>query len=172
MLFVVAGLALALVWTVGFTLTHGWRRHFDTRPGPDIAVGIAVGVGMFGVFVAAAWVARRTGVLEGPIDDILRQADDQALGWVIALTVVNAGAEELFFRGALMDALAGARAILVSTALYVAVTLAGGNLALAIAAAVMGTVFAVQRRITGALVVPIVTHIVWSVLMVTAFPRS
>ena len=59
-----------------------------------------------------------------------------------------------------------------STVLYVAVTLAGGNPALAIAAAVMGTVFAIERRATGSVAMPIATHLLWSLLMVTAFPRS
>lgn len=171
-LFVVAGIALALVWTVGFSLTQDWRRHFQARPGADTAIGIVVGAGMFGAFVAAAWVARRSGILEGSIDEILHQADDQALAPLIAVTAINGVAEELFFRGALMNALSAPRALVVSTALYVAVTFAGGNIALALASAVMGTLFAAERRLTNALVMPIATHLVWSVLMITAFPRS
>lgn len=172
MLFAVAGLALAVVWTVGFLAVRGWRRHFATRQGRDAAVGVVVGVGMFGVFVAAAWVARRIDILEGPIDDILRRADEQALGWVIVLTTVNAVAEELFFRGALLDAFTARSGVAWSTGLYVLVTAAGGNVALGVAAAVMGTVFVIERRSSHALVVPIATHLTWSLLMVTALPRS
>jgi len=35
----------------------------------------------------------------------------------------------------------------------------------------MGAVFAVERWRTGTLVAPIATHLVWSTLMILAFPR-
>lgn len=171
-LFVVAGLSLALVWTMGFWLAGGRGHHATRRVVPNAAVGLGVGVGMFGLFVAAAWVARRIDILQGPIDDILKRADEQALHWLIVLAGVNAVAEELFFRGALMDAFSPRRAVVGSTLLYVIVTAAGANLALAIAAAVIGTVLAVERRVSASLVVPIATHVTWSMLMILAFPRS
>lgn len=167
-----AGLALAAVWATGFALAPGWRNTFAAGVGRHAVVGSLVGLATFGLFVAAAWIARRLDVLVGPIDDILRQADEQQLVWVIVLATVNAVAEELFFRGALMSAFAARYAIAGSTTLYVLVTVAGGNLALALAAAVVGTVFAWERLLTGSLAMPIATHLTWTLLMVTAFPRS
>jgi hypothetical protein len=45
------------------------------------------------------------------------------------------------------------------------------NVALVAAAVVMGTVFMVERRITGAVVAPIVTHLSWSTLVILFLPR-
>lgn len=170
-LFVVAGLALAMVWTLGFWLASGGQPNVTTRLAPEAAAGIAIGGTMFGVFVAGAWLAGRIDILQGPIDDILQRADQQALAWVIVLAAANAVAEELFFRGALMDAFSPHRAVVSSAVLYVIVTAAGANVALAIAAAVMGPVFAIERRVSGALIAPIATHLTWSLLMILAFPR-
>ncbi|CAN5686988.1 hypothetical protein BH24ACT5_BH24ACT5_28170 [soil metagenome] len=170
--FVVTGAALAAVWVTGFVLVRDWRRHFQTSWSLDTAWGLAVGLAAFLVFVAGAWVVRRVGVLEGAVDDIFAQADAQPRGWVIAVAVVNGVAEELFFRGALMDAITPRRAVAVSTLIYVAVTAAGGNVALTLGAAFMGVVWAVARQRTASLVTPIVIHLTWSVLMITALPRS
>ena len=102
-LFVVAGIGLATVWVAASAIVRD-RGRVASRPlGPDVAVGVAVALTMFGAFVVAAALARHIGVLEGAIDDILSQADDQALAWVIGLTAINAVAEEVFFRGALMN---------------------------------------------------------------------
>jgi len=46
-----------------------------------------------------------------------------------------------------------------------------GNIALILAAAVMGTVFALLRIRTNALTASIATHLTWSTLMIVAFPR-
>jgi membrane protease YdiL (CAAX protease family) len=50
-------------------------------------------------------------------------------------------------------------------------SLPSGNIALVIAAAVMGAVFTALRMRTGALTASITTHLVWSALMILAFPR-
>lgn len=170
-LFFASGFALAAVWTIGARLAGG-RWHLEDHVGRDVSIGGGVGIGMFALFVIAAAVARQLHILEGPIDAILRQADAAGVGWVIALAVTTGIAEELFFRGALTNAFAPAHAAVWTTVVYVVVTAAGGNAALVIAAAVMGTVLALERRWTGALVSPIATHVVWSVLMITVFPRS
>lgn len=170
--FVLTAAALASVWVTGFALVKGWRRHFRTEWAPDLVWGLAIGLASFLVFVAGAWVVRRVGVMEGALDDVFARADAQPRGWVIAVALVNGVAEELFFRGALMDAITPRRAVVVSTLIYVAVTVAGGNIALALAAALMGVVWAVARQRTASLVTPIVIHLTWSLLMITALPRS
>ena len=169
--FMVAGLALAAVWFTGFAVARGRRPPAMTRPAAHAAVGFALGVALFTAFVAIAWIARRLNILDEPIDDILEQADAYARVWVLALTAVNAVAEELFFRGTVMDAFTNRYAVIAATAVYAVVTSAGGNVAFVLAAVVMGAVFAVERRWTRSLVTPIVTHLTWSVLVITAFPR-
>ena len=126
---------------------------------------------MFALFVPAAEIGRNFTVLAGPIDNVLGKADAGPVVAVLALALVNGLAEELFFRGALNDAIAGRWALIASTVVYVGVTAVAGNIALTLAAVVMGAVFAAERRITAGLVAPIVTHLLWSTLIVVALPR-
>jgi membrane protease YdiL (CAAX protease family) len=88
---------------------------------------------------------------------------------VLATALVNGAAEELFFRGAVYDA-AGPRAMPVSTGAYVLATSATRNPALVLASVVMGALFAAQRRSTGGIQAPLLTHITWSVLMLRFLP--
>jgi membrane protease YdiL (CAAX protease family) len=135
--------------------------------------GAAVGAAMFGVFVAGAAIGRHFSFLADPIHNILRKADAGPVAAVLAVALVNAVAEELFFRGSLVVALGPSvrRTYVVAFVVYVVVTAVGGNTALVLAALVMGAVFVVERWWTGSLPVPIATHLVWSTLMIVAFPR-
>jgi membrane protease YdiL (CAAX protease family) len=60
--------------------------------------------------------------------------------------------------------------VLFSTAAYTLVTAATRNYALVLAAAAMGTVFGLQRRATGGISAPILTHATWAALMVRYLP--
>jgi hypothetical protein len=88
----------------------------------------------------------------------------------VATTLVNGLAEELFFRGALYPAAGRRRPLVVSTAVYALVTGMTGNPALVLASAAMGTLFGWQRRATGGIQAPIITHLVWSALMIRYLP--
>ena len=137
----------------------------------DLAIGVAVGGAMFGVFVLGAEIGRHISVLAGPIDSVLRKADGGSMAFVITLALVSGVAEELFFRGALLAVVPVRHAAVISVLIYVAVTAVAGNTALTIAAIVMGAVFALERVVTGGLVASITTHVVWSTLMILALPR-
>src|SRR6185295_3752849 len=89
---------------------------------------------------------------------------------VLTTALANAVAEEVFFRGALYAALAERRAVPVSAAVYVTATAATRNPALVLASAVMGTLFAAQRRASGGGQAPILTHVTWSALMLRYLP--
>ena len=91
--------------------------------------------------------------------------------WIIfVITLVNGVAEELFFRGALFAAVGRATRCVDSTTLYVLTTVAGGNPVLIFAAAVLGTVVALERRASGGILAPILTHITWSLSMLFVLP--
>jgi membrane protease YdiL (CAAX protease family) len=60
--------------------------------------------------------------------------------------------------------------VLISTVLYVLTTVPGGNPVLAFAAAVLGTVVALERRASGGILAPILTHITWSLSMLFVLP--
>ena len=89
---------------------------------------------------------------------------------LVLITALNGVAEELFFRGALYaatTALPGA----VTTVAYAAATLATGNVMLAFAAVLLGPLVGLQRRATGGILAPIITHVIWSVTMLFAAAR-
>lgn len=89
---------------------------------------------------------------------------------IVATTLANGLGEEVFFRGAMYAALDADRALVVSTAVYVLATASTRNPALVLAAGVMGMLFSLQRRASGGLQAPVLTHLTWSTLMVRYFP--
>jgi hypothetical protein len=100
---------------------------------------------------------------------VLDHADQGFLPLLVVVTAVNGVAEELFFRGALYAALPR-HPVVVTTAAYAVATLATGNVMLAFAAVVLGTLLGLERRATGGIQAPIITHVLWSVTMLLALP--
>jgi CAAX protease family protein len=132
---------------------------------------IAVGIAAFAVFYLAALVARRIPVLGRAIAGVLTYAHHGRTPLVLATTLLNAVAEEVFFRGTVYDVLDGRHPVATSTAVYVSVTGVTRNPALVLASLVMGTLFAWQRRSSGDVWAPILTHVTWSTLMLSVLPR-
>ena len=90
---------------------------------------------------------------------------------MLATTLLSGAAEEIFFRGAVYAAAARTgRPVAVSTVVYALSTTATGNPALVLAASVLGTVFALQRRATGGIQAPLLTHLTWSALTLRFLP--
>lgn len=135
-----------------------------------VAVPVLAGVAAFGAFYGAALLARRVPVLNDALTSVLSYAERGSDSLVMATTLANGVAEEVFFRGSLFDALGSSHPVAASTAVYMLATSATRNPALVLASGVMGTLFAVQRRDSGGLLAPILTHATWSALMVRYLP--
>ncbi|MGY2083970.1 CPBP family intramembrane glutamic endopeptidase [Blastococcus sp. SYSU DS0539] len=167
-------LGVAGTWVVG-GLASG-PLHLGRMFGPGdrlrrpVLTPVVSGVGAFGAFYAAALVARRIPVMERAIGSVLRYADQGSNPLVLTTTLANGVAEEVFFRGALYAAAGADRPVLASTAVYGLATTATRNPALVLASVPMGLLFAVQRRITGGIQAPMLTHVVWSTLMLRYLP--
>jgi uncharacterized protein len=165
-------LALAAVW-IGGALASGplhlggicWRGR-NQRP---VITGTTVGVLMGGLFVVGGAIAREVPPVAELITRVLQFAHQELL-LVTVITLVNAIAEEMFFRGALYTALGRHYPVTISTVLYVVATMASGNLMVGFAAIVLGTVCAFERRATGGVLAPMLTHFVWGLIMVLALP--
>jgi uncharacterized protein len=87
----------------------------------------------------------------------------------VLITVVNGVAEELFFRGALYAAIPR-HPVVVSTLAYTVATLATGNVMLGLAAVLLGLVVGLERRASGGVLAPILTHVTWSTSMLLVLP--
>jgi membrane protease YdiL (CAAX protease family) len=166
--------AVAATWTAGGLLSGplhlGWIQTRDATLRRPVLTPLATGVGAFGLFYGAALVAVHVPVLDDAVSRVLRFADEGDNRWVMATTLANGVAEEVFFRGALYSALEGRRPVLASTGVYALATTTTRNPALVLAASVMGSLFALQRRASGGIQAPVITHVTWSTLMLTFLP--
>jgi uncharacterized protein len=166
-------LGLAATWALGsfasgpLHLGHILSRGTLRRP---IVAPIAVGLALAGVFVLGAIVIRTIPSLASLAEDVLGYARASNLWIIVVITLVNGVTEELFFRGALFAAIGVRFPVLISTIIYSLATVAGGNPILVFAAAMLGTVVALQRRAGGGVLAPILTHITWSLTMLLALP--
>jgi uncharacterized protein len=149
---------------LGWTFGPGDLLH---RP---VVRPVLTGAGAFGAFYGAALVARRVPVLDRAITKVLRYAHQGSAPLVLTTTLANGLAEEVFFRGALYAAVGERRPVVTSTAVYGLATVATRNPALVLASLVMGTLFGLQRRSTGGLQAPVLTHLTWSALMLRYLP--
>ena len=166
-------LALAAVWIVGASVSGplhlggiNWRGR-NQRP---VITGTATGLLVGGAFVLGGLVAREIPAVSALITRVLMFAHHGPFWLVVVITVVNGAAEEVFFRGALYTALGRHHPALISTILYTCATMASGNPMLGFAAVILGTVCALERRATGGVLAPVLTHFVWSLIMVLALP--
>ncbi|WP_183093739.1 CPBP family intramembrane glutamic endopeptidase [Nocardioides stalactiti] len=166
--------AVAGVWTVGSVasgpLHLGWIETRDATIRRPLVTPVVTGIGAFGLFYAAALVARRIPVLDDAISRVLDFADEGDDRLVLLTTLANGLGEEVFFRGALYAALGEHRPVVSSTAVYALATTTTRNPALVLAAAVMGSLFGLQRRASGGIQAPTITHLTWSALMVRFLP--
>ncbi|UFU02744.1 CPBP family glutamic-type intramembrane protease [Ruania suaedae] len=172
-LFYVGALALAAVWVIG-ALTSGrlrWRPE-DPDGVRSFALWRPVGIGLalLAVFCAGALLVAQVPALATPVQNLLDHARYGFLPVVLVITVVSGFAEELFFRGALFQAIPDRYAVWLSTALYALTTVGSGVSLLVFAAAVLGLVCSLYRRATGGVLGAAVIHIIWSSGMLLLLP--
>jgi uncharacterized protein len=167
-------LGVAATWAVGGLqsgpLHLGWVQTGDRSLRRPILTPIATGAAAFAAFYGGALVARRIPVLDEAITSILQYAHQGSNGLVLLTTLANGAAEEIFFRGALYSAVGERHPVPLATAAYMVATTATRNPALVVASGVMGAVFALQRRASGGIQAPTLTHLTWSALMVRYLP--
>ena len=167
-----ATFALAAVWVAG-ALASG-RLHLGRIAVRDelrrpVLAPLLLGAGLAGVFLVAALVLRPVPFVADQVRVVLDHAAEGSLTLVAVVTVVNGIAEELFFRGAVYAAVPR-RPVLVSTVAYTLTTIAAGNLLLVVAALLLGLVVGLERRASGGILGPAITHVTWALLMLFGLP--
>lgn len=175
-LFYPATLTLAVVWAIGGFASgtlHLGRAH--TRSGRDdarpVVQSLALGGLLLALFLLGALVVAHIPLLRGPVDELLDHARVGSLPLVAAITAINGVAEEVFFRGGLYAAAGRRHGVLVTTTAYTIVTAASGIPLLVLAGLLLGLVTGLQRRVTGGILGPIITHLTWSMGMLFILPK-
>src|SRR3954447_16519116 len=171
--FYAATLGLAVVWTVGAFASgplHLGRTLYGEQPGPrPVLVPAAYALVLVLVFALGALVVRQVPWLNDQVQHVLDHADQGSVPLLAVITAINGVAEELFFRGALYAA-TPRYPVVVTTLAYTATTVATGNPMLVVAALLLGALVGLERRATGGIQAPIITHVVWSVTMLVVLP--
>lgn len=174
-LFYVGTGALAATWLIG-ALAAGplYLGRAHTRSGRayarPVVQSLALGGLLLAIFLAGALLVAQVPVLRGPVDDLLDHARFGSLALVLVITMVNGVAEEIFFRGALYAAIPQRWTVAMTTAVYALTTVVVGVPLLVLAALCLGLVCGLQRRVTGGVLGPVITHVTWSTGMLLLLP--
>jgi membrane protease YdiL (CAAX protease family) len=172
--FYAATAGVAATWIAGGLasgpLHLGWMQGRDDTLRRPVLTPVLTGVAAFGVFYGCALVVRQIPVLDRAIASVLAYADEGDDRLVLLTALANGAAEEVFFRGALYAAIGQQHPVALSTGAYALATVPTRNPALVLAATVMGTLLAAQRRASGGIQAPVLTHLTWSTLMLRYLP--
>jgi uncharacterized protein len=168
--------ALCATWVVGTLLSGkvylgaGNRRNGGSGS-RAIAQSLLLGLLLTGVFLAGSAVVAVIPGLRDPLVGMLTGVQQGIIPMVIGLFILNAIAEELFFRGGLYAAIGGQHEVLITTSVYALSTVPTGIPVLVVGAAVLGAAVGFQRRVTGGVLGPIVTHLTWLAGMILLLPQ-
>ena len=166
-------LALAAVWALGAWVSgplHLGHIRFRARSRRPIIAGITIGLLVGAAFIVGALVAREITPVRDYIVAVLEFSNHGPILLVVFITVINGVAEEMFFRGALYSALGRFYPVVASTLVYTVAVSVAGNPMLGFAGVILGGVCAYERRMTGGVLAPILTHFFWGLVMVLALP--
>ena len=169
-------LALGTTWVVGALMSGKlYLGSANDRGGLDsraIVQSLLLGLLLVVLFLAGAVIVAAIPALREPLLDLMAHARLSILPVMVGLLFLNAVAAELFFRGGLYAATGGQHAVLITTFVYALSTMATGIPILVVGAAVLGAVVGLQRRVTGGVLGPIITHLTWLTGMVFLLPAA
>jgi len=162
--------AAAATWVAGGFASgqlHLGRSPDRSRP---VITPALTGAGAFAGLYVAGVAAKRIPFLERHVQRVLTFAEQGDRLPVYVTTIGNGLAEEVFFRGGVYAAVPEPHQVAVTTVAYTLATMPTKNPALVLAAAGMGTVFALQRRASGGIQASMITHATWSALVLRFLP--
>jgi len=167
-------IALAATWVIGGFASgplHLGRINFRGELRRPVIIPVLLGLVTAVVFILGALIVREIEPLRASTENVLAFARYQSLPLVALITVLNGIAEEIFFRGALFAAIGAWHPVAISTVIYSLTTVATGNPMLVFAAVMLGVLLGLQRRSSGGILGPILTHCTWSVTMLLVLPQ-
>jgi membrane protease YdiL (CAAX protease family) len=167
-----AAFGMSVIWAVGALVSgplHLGRITQRDELRRPIASPIVIGLALAAVFVAGALIIRHIPVLDRQVSSVMEFADEGSPAVLVIVTALGGVAEELFFRGALYASVER-HPIAVTTVAYGLATLATGNVMLTFAAVVLASVVGLERRASGGILAPALTHVTWSLCMLLVLP--
>ncbi|HEY1489080.1 MAG TPA: type II CAAX endopeptidase family protein [Micromonosporaceae bacterium] len=165
--------AVAATWTIGGLLSGPLHLGYIPFRGGlrrPVLVPIVTGLLAAAVFLVGALIVREIPPLRDYVESVLAHARFGSLALVTLVTLANGAAEEVFFRGALFAAIGRRYPVVISTVIYAIATVATRNPMLVFAAFTLGFVLGLQRRASGGILAPMLTHVTWSAVMLFALP--
>jgi uncharacterized protein len=166
-------ISLAATWVIGGFASgplHLGRINFRGELRRPIVMPILLGLATAAVFILGAVIVRNIEPLRNITENVLAFARYGSLPLVAMVTLMNGIAEEVFFRGALFAAIGVWHPVAISTVIYTLTTVATGNVMLVFSAALLGVLLGLQRRASGGILGPILTHCTWSMTMLLVLP--
>jgi membrane protease YdiL (CAAX protease family) len=143
--------------------------HLLTRPRWELDIGLGVASGL--VLYAIFWIGEQALVIVFPkladeVGDLYAVKGATKPLYIPMVLAIAAPAEEIFFRG-LVQQRAG---VLIALAVYGAVHLWERKVILILAALAGGLYWGALLSLTGGLVAPVVSHLVWALLIIVWHP--
>jgi membrane protease YdiL (CAAX protease family) len=171
--FYILTLAVAATWVIGGLLSGPLHLGYIPFRGSlrrPIITPVLVGLAAAAIFVLGALVIREIEPLRAYVVTVLAHARKGSLPLITLVTLVSGAAEEVFFRGGLFAAIGRRQPVAISTVVYALATIATGNPMLVFAALTLGAVLGLQRRASGGILAPMLTHVTWSTVMLFTLP--
>jgi membrane protease YdiL (CAAX protease family) len=167
-------LGLAVAYGLGAVasgpLHLGWTHDRTGRQVRPVVAPLLLGLVLLALFLVGAATVVSVPGLRDPVEHLLDHARLGSLPVVAAVTAITGLTEELFFHGALYAAVGRRFPVTVTTVAYTLVTAVSGVLLLVLAGALVSFVTGLQRRTTGGVLAPIITHLTWSMGMLFLLP--
>jgi uncharacterized protein len=165
--------AVAVVWAVGGLASGPLHLGYIPFRGGlrrPVVTPFVTGLLAAAVFVAGGLAVRQISPLRNYVANVLAHAQQGSITLIVVVTLANGIAEEIFFRGALFAAIGRRYQVIISTIVYAVATVATANPMLVFAALTLGLVLGLQRRASGGILAPIITHVTWSIILLFALP--
>jgi membrane protease YdiL (CAAX protease family) len=156
----------------GSAVAHGKWLAVTPRA---VFVGVATGVAMtLATYPMFRFAAELVPGLDVTVESLYAAARARDLSHALAWTALIIVAEEVLWRGLVLDVLdervPRSLASALSIASYALAQLGSGSLIVLLLALVCGTIWTVQRRVTGSIVAPLITHLIWSPAVILLWP--
>lgn len=162
---------VATVWLLRGRKLHDWFAPTRLAIVSGLLVGVVMTLATYPAFrLAVLWMPWLDAQVQGLYSASRTTTLPAAMAWVSVIIV----AEELLWRGLLLEVLdrrvPRGLDVLLSVLTYSLAQLGSGSWVVFALAAVCGSLWSVQRRLTGSLLSPLISHMIWTQTVILLWP--